>query len=185
MARQQQKQRRKPEKEPRINREITAEGDVRVIYKGRNGDEPFNMVTSLKEAARTAARMELDLIEVNTSGTVPILLIDNYSKYRFEQKKSEKERKRNSSAGQLKEIQITTNISEHDMGVKARAAERFIKDGDKVKVVLKMRGRELGRREQSKKSILQFITMLEDVAVPESMPRDEGNKCIVILKKKK
>lgn len=185
MARPKQKTKRKQEKEPRINREITADRDVRIVYKGRNGGEPFSRVTTLKDAQKTAYAMELDLIEVNQFAPTPILLIDNYSKYRFEQRKSEKERKKNASAGQVKEIQITTNISEHDMGVKAKAAERFIADGDKVKVVLKMRGRELGRRDLSKRSMFQFVTMLEDVAVPESMPRDEGNKCIVILKKKK
>lgn len=181
MAKQQQrKTNRLPE--PRINDEIYGLREARVIYKGRDGGEPFNEVMTLDKAKRTAASMELDLIEINTKAVPPILMIDNYSKYRFEQKKKAKGQKKHSQ--QLKEIQLTTNISEHDMSIKAKMAEKFIMDGDKVKVVQKMRGRELGRRELSKKSILLFVSMLADVAVPESMPKDEGNKCIVILKRK-
>lgn len=168
--------------EPRINEEIYGLREARVIYKGRDGNEPFNEVMPLDKARRVAASMGFDLIEVNTKAVPPILMIDNYSKYRFEQKKKIKENKRPTQ--QVKEIQITTNISEHDMEIKSKMAERFIAGGDKVKVVQKMRGRELGRRELSKKSILTFISMLEDVAVPESMPKDEGNKCVVILKRK-
>lgn len=168
--------------EPRINGEIHGYGNVRLIYRGRNGDAPFNKTCDMTGARRSAERMGLDLIELNANTDPPILLIDNYSKYRFEQKKAVKEKSRPSQT--VKEIQLTTNISEHDMEVKAKAAERFINDGDKVKVVLKMRGRELGRRDLSKRSILQFISMMEDVAVPESMPKDEGNKSIVILKRK-
>lgn len=169
--------------EPRINGEITCKGTVRVVFKSReNEQESFNQVMSIDAARSEAASRSLDLIEINPSTTPPILRIDNYSKYLFEQKKRVKENKKPSQ--QVKEIQLSTNISEHDMETKAKMAERFLSEGDKVKVVLKMRGRELGRREQSKKSILLFMDRLADVSLPESMPRDEGNKCIVILKKK-
>lgn len=167
--------------EPRINDELRGSYDVRVVYKGRNGDEPFSEVLSLYDAKRRAEAMGLDIIETNTKSVPPIMLIDNYSKWRFERKKNEKGKQKQS---QVKEVQLTTNISDHDMETKAKAAARFISEGDKVRVVLKMRGRELGRREQSKRSLYMFITMLEEVAVPESMPKDEGNKCVAILKKK-
>ena len=84
----------------------------------------------------------------------------------------------------LKEIQLSVNITEHDLQTKANNAKKFIENGNKVKVTLTMKGRELSRREENKRSILEFIVMLEDVAVPESQPRDDGNKTIVILKKK-
>ena len=171
---------RKMSDEPRINDEIRGYDSVRVVYKGRNGDEPFSRVSGLTDAFRTAHLMGLDLIELNPSAMPPILLIDNYSKWRFEQKKNKQKPK----PSQLKEIQLSTNISEHDMEVKAKAAIRFIEEGCKVKVVQKMRGRELARREQSKKAIYLFISMMEEFAVAESMPKDEGNKCTVILKKK-
>ena len=84
----------------------------------------------------------------------------------------------------MKEIQLNTNISEHDLLIKVKKSKEFINDGDKVKVVLTMKGRELGRREESKTCLYKFITYMEDVAVPESLPRDENNRSIVILKRK-
>jgi translation initiation factor IF-3 len=85
----------------------------------------------------------------------------------------------------LKEIQLSTNIASNDLLVKANKARKFISEGDKVKVVLTMRGRELSRRDDSKKCLYEFIDMLSDISVPEALPRDERNKCFVILKKKK
>ena len=85
----------------------------------------------------------------------------------------------------VKEVQLSTNIAKHDMEVKANRAKDFIEHGDKVKVVLTMRGRELGRREESKRSLYEFLAMCDEYAVPEAMPKDEGNRCIAILKPKK
>jgi translation initiation factor IF-3 len=76
------------------------------------------------------------------------------------------------------------NIAKHDLETKANSARKFLEDGSKVRVILSMKGRELTRREENKKSILEFIVLLEDIAVPETTPRDEGNKTTVILKKK-
>jgi len=84
----------------------------------------------------------------------------------------------------LKEIQLSVNIAKHDLETKANNARKFLEDGSRVRVVLSMKGRELSRREENKKSILEFIVMLDDVAVPETTPRDEGNRTSVILKKK-
>lgn len=84
----------------------------------------------------------------------------------------------------LKEIQLSANIALHDMETKVNHARKFLESGSRVKVVLKLKGREMTRREENKKSILEFITMLDDVSVPESLPKDEGNKTTVILKKK-
>ena len=97
-------------------------------------------------------------------------------------KKLEKKNKHNSKP--LKEVQLTVNIAKHDLETKVNNARKFIENGNRVKVVLSMKGRELSRREENKKSILEFIVMLEDVAVPESTPRDEGNRTTVILKRK-
>ena len=76
------------------------------------------------------------------------------------------------------------NIAKHDLETKANNAKKFIEDGSRVRVTLAMKGRELSRREDNKKSILEFIVMMDDVAVPESTPKDEGNKTVVILKKR-
>jgi translation initiation factor IF-3 len=100
----------------------------------------------------------------------------------YELKKNAKKNKQ--AAKPLKEIQLSVNISEHDLQTKANNAKKFIENGSKVKVTLTMKGRELSRRDENKKSILEFIVMLEDVATPEAPLRDDGNKTSVILKKK-
>ena len=84
----------------------------------------------------------------------------------------------------LKEIQLSVNIAKHDLETKANNARKFLEDGSRVRVTLSMKGRELSRREENKKSILEFIVLLEDVAIPEAALRDEGNKTVVTLKKK-
>jgi translation initiation factor IF-3 len=93
-----------------------------------------------------------------------------------------KKNKQNAKA--LKDIQLSVNIAKHDMETKANNARKFLEDGCRVRVTLTMKGRELARREENKKSILEFIVMLEDVGVPEAVPRDDGNKTSVILKRK-
>ena len=168
--------------EPRINNEIRGYQMVRVVYDDPNG-EKFNKVLALDEAKKRAQKLNLDLVEINSKTDPPIVRIVNYSKYLYELKKSLKQKQKKSS--ETKEVQLSVNISEHDIAVKANKAREFINNGDKVKVVLKMRGRELSRRDVSKKSLFVFVEALSDCAVAENMPKDEGNKCIVYLKKKK
>jgi translation initiation factor IF-3 len=166
----------------RINREIYIEdrsGMVRLILP-----EGGNEVCHITEARKKAEELELDLVEIKGDANPPVLKICDYSKLIYEYKKNQKRNNHNTKA--LKEIQLSVNIAANDMQTKANMAKRFLENGSKVKVVLSMRGREKARREENKKSIYEFITMLEDIAVPESMPKDEGdNKTIVILKKKK
>lgn len=166
--------------EPRVNDEIRGYETARVIYN--DNENSFNKVMSMKEIFDFADSVELDVIEINAKGAPPIVKIADYSKYLFDLKKSMRNRNKNTVS--LKEIQLTTNISGHDLTVKENKAREFIKKGDKVKVVLTMRGRELTRRDTSKRSIYQFLDDISDIATPESLPRDEGNKCIVIIKKK-
>lgn len=161
----------------RVNDELRGSYDVRII-----GDGIESKVVSLDEAKKIASGMEMDLIEINRRAQPPIMRIAQYDKFIYKLKKDAKKNKHN--AKPLKEIQLSVNISEHDLKTKANNARKFIEDGSKVKVTLSMKGRELTRREENKKSILEFIVMLEEVATPESMLRDEGNKTIVILKKK-
>lgn len=168
--------------EPRINEEIVGRDNVRLIYKSDEGENK-SVVISIDEARRMADKEGKDLIEINPKTDPPILKIEDYSKYLYELKKQMKNNKKVSFV--LKEIQLSTNIAINDLTIKANKAKKFISEGDKVKVVLTMRGRELSRRDESKKCLYEFIDMLSDVSVPEALPRDEGNKCTVILKKKK
>lgn len=176
--------------EPRINDELRGNYEVRVIYPTNYVESDINYkleyaneVMMLSEAKKLANKLELDLIEINQYQTPPILRIDDYDKWLYKEKKKQKENKQKKT--ELKEVQLSTNIGKHDLEIKAKKAKEFIADGDKVKVVLTMRNRELARREESKRCLYEFILMVEDVATPESMPKDEGSKAIVILKKKK
>ena len=161
----------------RVNDEIHFSGNVRIVGEGIE-----SKVVPMMEARRIAEGMELDLVEIQGKLEIPILKICNYEKMLYELKKIAKKTKQN--AKPLKEIQLSVSIAKHDLETKANNARRFIEEGSRVRVVLTMKGRELSRREENKKSLLEFIVMLEDVAVPEAVPRDEGNRTSVILKKK-
>lgn len=161
----------------RVNEEIRLSGDVRIV-----GDGIESKVVPLAEARKIAEEMELDLVELQGKSPVPILKICNFEKMLYELKKAAKKNKQ--TAKPIKEIQLRANIADHDLGIKIQRAREFIEEGSRVRVVLTMKGRELARREENKKPILRFIYLLEDVAVAESMPRDDGNRTSVILKKK-
>lgn len=161
-----------------VNDEIKLTSElVRVI-----GNLDGSKVMTFDEAKKLAEANGLDLIEINSKVSPAIIRMDDYSKFLFDQKKIAKKNKQ--KVVQVKEIQLTTNIGLNDLETKVKKAIEFIKDGDKVKVVLTMKGRELLRREDSKKSLYQFIDKVKEFAVAEAIPRDEGNKCIVILKHK-
>ena len=161
----------------RVNDEIRVGGNVRIVGEGIE-----SKVIPMSEARRMADDMELDLVEIQGKSDVPVIRICNYEKMLYELKKAAKKNKQ--QAKPLKEIQLSVNIAKHDLETKANNAKKFIEDGSRVRVTLAMKGRELSRREDNKKSIFEFIVMMDDVAVPESTPKDEGNKTVVILKKK-
>lgn len=161
----------------RVNDEIRVGGNVRIVGEGIE-----SKVVAMSEARKIAEDMELDLVEIQGKSDVPIVRVCNYEKMLYELKKAAKKNKQ--QVKPLKEIQLSVNIAKHDLETKANNAKKFIEDGSRVRVTLAMKGRELSRREDNKKSILEFIVMMDDVAIPESTPRDEGNKTVVILKKR-
>ena len=161
----------------RVNDEIRIGGNVRIVGEGIE-----SKVVAMSEARKIAEDMELDLVEIQGKSDVPIVRVCNYEKMLYELKKAAKKNKQ--QVKPLKEIQLSVNIAKHDLETKANNAKKFIEDGSRVRVTLAMKGRELSRREDNKKSILEFIVMMDDVAVPESTPKDEGNKTVVILKKR-
>ena len=161
----------------RVNDEIRVGGNVRIVGEGIE-----SKVVSMSEARKIAEDMELDLVEIQGKSDVPIVRVCNYEKMLYELKKAAKKNKQ--QVKPLKEIQLSVNIAKHDLETKANNAKKFIEDGSRVRVTLAMKGRELSRREDNKKSILEFIVMMDDVATPESTPKDEGNKTVVILKKR-
>lgn len=108
----------------------------------------------------------------------------NYGKYKFEQAKKEKESRKNQKAVELKEIRVTPNIGEHDFEFKSRNARNFIEAGNKVKITLKFRGRELNNIKMGEDILNKFITDLEDIASPEKKPLLEGKNLFIVLAKK-
>lgn len=161
----------------KVNDEINGFDNVRIV-----GENIESKIVSLDEAKKIASDLDLDLVEVNLKITPPVLKICNYEKLIYEMKRNEKKNKQ--VILPIKEIQLSVNICMHDIEIKAKQAMNFIEKGHKVKVILTMNGRELSRRDESKKSLLEFLTLTEDVASIESL-KDDGNKSIAILKKKK
>ena len=166
-----------PRIEYRINDEIDFYGQVRVV-----GENANNEVMSIDKARKLAESLDLDLVEINSRVTPPIMKVCNYEKRVYELKKTLK--KNRQQAKPPKEIQLSVNIAENDLKTKENQARKFIEDGFKVKVILIMKGRELSRRMENKKTIFKFIADLEDVAAAESLPKDEGTRTIVFLKRK-
>lgn len=166
-----------PRIEYRINDEIDFYGQVRVV-----GENANNEVMSIDKARKLAESLDLDLVEINSRVTPPIMKVCNYEKMVYELKKTLK--KNRQQAKPPKEIQLSVNIAENDLKTKENQARKFIEDGFKVKVILIMKGRELSRRTENKKTIFKFIADLEDVAAAESLPKDEGTRTIVFLKRK-
>ena len=167
----------KSSREYRINDEIRGCERVRII-----GDGIESKVVSIFEAKKIAEEMELDMVEINRTANPPIVKICSFDKFLYELKKAEKKNKQ--SVLSVKEVQLSANIAKHDIEVKANQAKAFLEKGHKVKAVLTLRGRELAHREEYKKAIYEFVIALEEVSVVESL-KDEGNKTVVILKKKK
>lgn len=164
----------------KVNDEIRHYGKVRVI-----GEDIETSVMDISEARKLAESKEMDLVEIQSKTEIPIIRICNYEKMLYRLKKEQKESKQKNKSKPLKDIQLTVNIAKHDLETKANNAKKFIADGSKVRVILTMKGREMARREENKKSILEFIVMMDEVAIPEAQPRDEGNKTVVILKPRK
>ena len=134
------------------NRQIRAK-EVQLI--GENGEKAG--VVSFEEAIEQAEEKNLDLVLVSPNVNPPVCKIMNYGKYKFEQAKKEKEAKKKQKTYEVKEIRITPNIEEHDFGFKTKNAKKFIEDGNKVKVTVRFRGRELNYLKLGEDALNKFI----------------------------
>ena len=162
-----------------INRQIKAK-EIQLI-----GDEGEKLgILSFEDAMAKAEDKNLDLVLVAPNANPPVCKIMNYGKYRFEQAKKEKEAKKKQKTLELKEIRVTPNIEEHDFGFKSKNARKFIEDGNKVKLTVRFRGRELNNVKLGKQVLEKFIEALEDIANVEKQPKLEGKNMFIILAKK-
>lgn len=139
---------------------------------------------SLNEALEIAEEQNLDLVLVSPNTDVPVCKIMNYGKYKFEQAKREKEAKKKQKTFELKEIRITPNIEQHDFEFKVKNTRKFIEDGNKVKITVRFRGRELNYVKLGEETLNKFIEALSDVSIPEKKPVLEGKNMFIILAKK-
>lgn len=141
-------------------------------------------VVSLNEALDIAFEKKLDLVLVAPNAEPPVCKIMNYGKYKFEQAKKEKEARKKQKTFEVKEIRITPNIEQHDFEFKAKNARKFIEDGNKVKITVRFRGRELNYVKLGESVLNDFIENLSDIASPEKKPVLEGKNMFIILAKK-
>ena len=135
---------------------------------------------SATEALDKAYDEDLDLVLVAPNANPPVCKILDYSKFKFEMAKKEKEARKNQKVVELKEIRLSATIDQHDLETKAKNANKFLKAGDKVKVSLKFKGREVRFVEKGKETILKFVEMLEEGKIDKE-PKLEGRFLIVIV----
>lgn len=128
---------------------------------------------STKEAIEKAYDLDLDLVMVAPNSNPPVCKMLDYSKYKFEMAKKEKESKKNQKTVEMKEIRLSATIDVHDIETKAKNANKFLKEGNKVKISLKFKGREVKFLDKGKETISKFISLLEDGQI-EKEPKLEG-----------
>ena len=166
-------------KELLINEEIH-EKEVRVI--GADGEQLG--VMSSDEALAKAEQDELDLVLIAPQGNPPVCRIMDYGKYRFEQSKREKEARKNQKQAELKEIQMSLNIDTNDFNTKVNHAIKFLKAGNKVKVSLRFRGREMAHSELGKESVVRFADACSEYGVVAKEPKLEGRSMVLFMSAK-
>lgn len=160
----------------RINEEIRAR-EVRVI----GSDSEQLGIMSGREAQQLAYEKHLDLVEIAPTAKPPVCRIMDYGKYRYEQQKREKESRKKQKTFDIKEVKLRPGIEEHDFNVKFKNAVRFLEDGDKVKVTIMFRGRELSHPELGEVLLNKMAAQLKEMAVVERQPKLEGKNMIMIV----
>ena len=166
--------------ELKINEQIR-EKEVRVI--GENGDQLGIM--SAKEAQKLAQDAELDLVLIAPTAKPPVCKIIDYGKYRYELARKEKEAKKKQKVIEIKEVRLSPNIDTNDLNTKVSAARKFISKGDKVKVTLRFRGREMSHMANSKHILDDFAEKLADVATVDKPAKVEGRSLVMFLTEKR
>jgi translation initiation factor IF-3 len=163
-------------KESLINEEIR-EKEIRVI----DSDGAQLGVITTEQAMQIALEKKLDLVMISPTANPPVCKILDYGKYRYELQKKEKEAKKKQKVTQLKEIRLSPSIEEHDLLVKATNAIKFLKEGDKVKVSLRFKGRERDYTSVGVRVMNKFAEIVSEVGAIEKKPEFEGRSMIMIV----
>ena len=163
-----------------INEQIR-DKEVRLI--GADGEQLGIM--SAREAYTLAQEAELDLVKIAPGAKPPVCKIIDYGKYRYELARKEKEARKKQKTVELKEVRLSPNIDTNDLNTKMNAARKFISKGNKVKVTLRFRGREMAHVQASKHILDDFAEALADIAVVEKAPKLEGRSMGMVLAEKR
>lgn len=163
----------------RINDQIKAK-EVRLIdHEGK-----MHGVTSVAEGIKMAQALDLDLIEVSPNAEPPVCKIANFGKMKYEIQKKAADAKKKQKVVEMKEVKMTINIGKSDYDTKIRHSKEFVEKGNKVKLSIRMKGREITHRDLAEKMMVDILRDTEEFAKPEVNPRLEGMQMVVILVKK-
>ncbi|MBM7562293.1 translation initiation factor IF-3 [Fusibacter tunisiensis] len=163
-----------------INEQIR-DAEVRVI--GDDGEQLGLM--SAKEAYKIALDHKLDLVKIAPNAKPPVCKVMDYGKFRYEQQKRDKEARKKQKSAAVKEIRLGLNIEKNDLETKAKNASKFLQSGDKVKVSLRFKGREMGYTQQGYEVIKRFIEVLDEVGTVETPAKMEGRSMVATIAPKK
>lgn len=167
------------EKLPNINEEIRA-SEIRVVDE----DQGQLGVMSVADAMKIAAEKELDVVEISPNAKPPVCKIIDFGKYRFEQQKRAKEAKKKQKVISVKEIKFRPKIDDHDYNFKLNHVKRFLEDGDKVKLTIMFRGREMTHTEQGEEILNKAVEDLGDLVIVEKKPKLEGRNMTMVVSPK-
>jgi translation initiation factor IF-3 len=170
--------RKEQQQEHRTNNMIRVQ-QVRLV-----GDNVEVGVYSIQEALKMAQEQQLDLVEISPQADPPVCKIIDYNKFLYEKKKKEKEMKAKSKTAEVKEIRFTPGTDDHDFDFKARHAESFLKEGNKVKAYVQFKGRAIMFKERGELVLLKFAERLAEVGQPEGLPKLEGKRMLMIISPK-
>ncbi len=163
-----------------INEQIR-DREVRLI--SQDGEQLGIM--SAREAMKIAMEAELDLVKIAPGAKPPVCKIIDYGKYKYEQTRKEKEAKKKQRTVEIKEVRLSPNIDTNDLNTKVNNARKFISKGNKVKVTLRFRGREMAHVQQSRHILDDFAELLSDIASVEKAPKLEGRNMSMVLTEKR
>jgi translation initiation factor IF-3 len=166
------------EAEHRINHFIRVP-QVRLV-----GDNVEVGIYAIQDAMRIAQAQQLDLVEISPTADPPVCKVVDYNKFLYDKKKKEKEMKAKSKSAEVKEIRFTPGTDDHDFDFKAKHAEKFLKDGNKVKAYVQFKGRAIMFKERGELVLLKFAERLAEVGQPEGLPKLEGKRMQMILSPK-
>lgn len=161
---------------PRVNEEITAHS-IRLI--DAEGEQVG--VVSRDDALNRAFAVGLDLVEISPNAEPPVCKILDYGKFKYEVQKKKAEAKKKQKVIEIKEIKVRPNIDDNDYNIKMRSVRRFLEEGDKVKVTLRFRGRELAHQELGAKVLDRIRDEVADLAKVEQFPKMEGRQMIMVI----